>query len=255
MTLVSALVTKTHVTVAADRRLTKGHEIVDDLATKMVIVCNQGVVCYSGMAELNPGGPRLDEWIVAVLRKCAVRSLDEAASVLLREVGPAVRRSRYEPSSRKLMLMLAGWTRKPDLSEIPVVATISNVMAALDGRRQDVPSHDFEIRTQLYDPNRTALAWMGASFPRDRWEMMRSAIAQGTTLTHVENMLARSIRSVASRTHTVGTRVHICSLPRPQLINGRIIMLLGSANERAVTYRDLGVPFVAHQVAPHFVCA
>ena len=52
MTLALAFLTPEYVTLVADRRVTFGSDVLDDLATKVVVVCDRGAVAYSGLAKL-----------------------------------------------------------------------------------------------------------------------------------------------------------------------------------------------------------
>src|SRR5688572_1936082 len=88
MTLALACLTPEFVTLVADRRVSVGSRIDDDLATKVVVICDRGAVAYSGLARLPTCGlkvddwPRMDEWIVRVLSTHQVATLSEAAKVL-----------------------------------------------------------------------------------------------------------------------------------------------------------------------------
>jgi len=91
MTLALACLTPEFVTLVADRRVTLGSDVLDDVATKVVVVCDRGVIAYSGLARFPTRGrhlhhwPRMDEWIVSTLSKYKVVTTSEAAKVLRNE--------------------------------------------------------------------------------------------------------------------------------------------------------------------------
>jgi len=128
MTLLIACVTPKYVIAIADRRLSRGPKIVEDFATKAVMVCDRGAVLYSGIAELSRAGPRMDEWIVQVLAHNKVSTLSEAANVLRLEATKTFRSVSCTRFQRRHMFMITGWQVIAGSIQQPVIAVVSNAL-------------------------------------------------------------------------------------------------------------------------------
>ena len=116
MTLALACLTPEFVTLVADRRVTLGSDVLDDVATKVVVVCDRGGIAYSGLARFPMRGrrldhwPRMDEWIVSTLSKYKVATIAEAAKVLRTEATEAFRQLAGSLWQHQHVFMMAGWS-------------------------------------------------------------------------------------------------------------------------------------------------
>src|SRR5262245_58819615 len=127
MTLVVACLTPEFVSLVADRRVTDGKRVLDDLSTKVVVICDRSAVAFSGLARIPTARrgvedwPRTDEWIVRVLAEHQVTTISSAAKVLANEATAAFLHFRGRPSDGRLAFALAGWSVTKEHERTPTL--------------------------------------------------------------------------------------------------------------------------------------
>lgn len=176
MTQVIALAAPSYVILAADRRLTSvatGAVVADD-RTKVVSLCNQTAIGFTGPAELQ--GEPTHLWIARRLADGECRGL--RADSLWRaysQVGNALQRLFADLTPlRSLEILATGWSDFPsphggDQRELaPYIATISNVQADAAGARAVTRKFRFTITPMFGRRERHGEPWglaiVGADF-------------------------------------------------------------------------------------------
>jgi len=258
VTLALICLTPEFVTVVADRRLTDGAAVVDDSATKVVVICDRGAVAYSGLARL-PNGPRMDEWIVQSLATHKVATLSHAARVLKDEATLAFRNLPYTRAQSRHAFIVAGWTVTAASNRFPAVAVVSN---ALDDNWDWLPVAETEFRQRVFvqqDSKKFSLTSIGASLPAERRDNLRRTLRRGFPKglgpAAVLRLSVRTIRAIAASDPTVGIDLLGVCIPPCSLTPGPRLMLAGGPNPGSVTFLDFKVPFeVGTWRGPHFVC-
>jgi hypothetical protein len=259
VTLGIACLTPLYVTVVIDRRLTHGSQMVEDFATKAVVVCDRGAIVYSGIAQLGPSGPRMDDWIVKVLSDHGIATLSDAAKLLTVEATKAFRRLPYTASQRRHAFLLAGWQVITGPVRQPVIAVVSN---ALDDEWNwlGTSQPEFTIRVHPHDDPKTfSITSIGADLPSVtlNWlrRSLRNGFARGIGPRSVVRLSTAAIRSVAATNPTVGCNLLGVYVPPCSLESGRRLVLAGILGGATPTYLDIRMPFdQGTQHGPHFVC-
>jgi hypothetical protein len=202
MTLLVACVTPLYVIAVADRRLSRGSEIIEDFATKAIVICDRGAVLYSGVAQLGATGPRMDDWIVQTLAQCKVASLSEAAKALRVHATRIFRRLSYTRFQRRHAFMIVGWNVIPGPRRQPTIAVVSN---ALDDEWNWLDTSQDEFRVQVFvqdDPAKFSVTSIGATVPEvtNSWlrRSLRNGFARGIGPQSVVRLSANAIRTVAA---------------------------------------------------------
>jgi hypothetical protein len=185
MTLALACLTPEFVTLVADRRVTLGSDVLDDVATKVVVVCDRGAIAYSGLARFPMRGrrldhwPRMDEWIVSTLSKYKVATISEAAKVLRTEATEAFKHLPGSPWQHRHAFMLVGWSVSSGNRRSPVICTVSK---ALDENWEWLSAAESEFRQRVFvqdDPKKFSLSSIGVSLPKHVLDHVRRVLRRG----------------------------------------------------------------------------
>lgn len=265
MTLALACLTPEFVTLVADRRVTFGYDVLDDLATKVVVVCDRGAVAYSGLARLPTRTliddcPRMDDWIVRILTAHPVTTLSEAARVLCSEATPLFRSFpvTVTPAQRRHAFMLAGWSLSSGGRRTPVLVTVSN---ALDERGEWLVTAEESFRQRVFanDPRKFSLHSIGAVVPQRTVDEVRRSLRRGFEKgigpRSVLRMLVRAIRSVAIIDSSVSMHLLGVCVPPCALESGPRTILAGGPQPGSITFVDYKIPQeFGSWMGPHFVC-
>ena len=267
MTLAIACLTPEFVTLVADRRLSNGSPILyDDLATKVVVVCNRGAIAYSGLSRCPvPGRPLyewetwepMDTWIVRTLAAHNVGSLSEAARVLRIEATKVFEKFLGSPSQRRHAFMLAGWSVGIDSTK-PVIVSVSN---ALDDQWEWRGEADDEFQQRTFvaqDPRKFHVSSIGAAIPArllaDLRRWLRRGFRRGIGPASVLRLSVRAIRGAADGDASIGKQLlGVCVPPCQQQPFSFVIG--GGPMPHAITFLDFKVPEdFGTMRGPHFVC-
>jgi hypothetical protein len=256
------------VTVVADRRITRGEKMLEDFATKLVVVCDRGVVGYSGLARLpGPDNGSLlsvptDEWIVSVLATHHVTNLSEAAKILQEEAASlfanAVELNKLTRRSRRIAFFVAGWSLNAD-GFVPVVSVVSNALDH-DWNWLAEAVESFDLRVIFgSNPRKFSLVSIGASVPTrivlDIKRTLRRGFRRGIGPSSVFRVSVRAMRSVASANTTVSKHLLAVCVPPPVPERQSHFALAGSPMASAIAFIDFKDPMeFGRFMGPHFVC-
>ena len=208
MTLVLTFTSRDLILQVSDMRLTcPDGSVHDDYAAKAVVFCGRALFAYTGLACI--GNTRTDGWIAGELSsatsvKLGIERLRESASKAL---------ERLAPSSRKLIIVGAGWVReRPDGPFVPLRSEISNVTS------WDQPSLPaFISRTRVAGDKWQVAAHGRPLLEQERRNLVRSlrrCIDATTGIEPLARIMADVVRGVAARDDLVGSELLISSLPR-----------------------------------------
>src|SRR4051812_12394418 len=133
MTLLVACMTRQHVVVATDRRLTDLNTggLIEDDASKLIVIENRLAIAYTGLANVRPPPRgRTDVWIVDRLTGHATASMSEITSMLATDATEAFRLiTHLGPRSKHHAFLVAGWeTRPPFRGPEATYALVSNAL-------------------------------------------------------------------------------------------------------------------------------
>lgn len=223
LTLIITCLTRTAVVVAADRRLTdlRAGAVMDDDASKLVVVNDRFAVAYTGLANLRPPPRgRTDLWLVDQLPSDPATSLSDLAAVISEQATDAMARiTHVGPRSKHHTFVVAGWDLQPPNADYEArVALISNALRA-DGTPEEWPRKEFSVvvESSLGDMPDAGLCVVPAG--RNAYEALNRL---GDTISsrritdprRIAEMAAETIREVASRDSAVGRGVITASITR-----------------------------------------
>src|SRR6266576_2706103 len=178
MTQIVGAITKKHVLLASDRKLTwisgpDAGKTKDDDTCKLVSLCNVGAFGYTGLAEIDGKTPTY-EWIVACLQEGNCRDSRRAAEILAREaekafVGVSI------PIEQSFLY--AGWVFSPDRQTlVPHFQLVTNVIDS-NQKRLKVPGKTFQVFTGFMKPYEDLVLFVvGQPLRPDRKKIMRKCI-------------------------------------------------------------------------------
>jgi hypothetical protein len=265
MTLALACITPEFVTLVADRRVTFGSEVLEDVATKVVVVCDRGAIAYSGIARFPVPGrrlddwPRMDEWIVSTLAKYKVAALSEAAKVLRAEATTAFKRLSASPEQLRLAFMIVGWSVSSDDRRTPTICLVSN---ALDDNWEWLPAAESEFQQRAFfqdNLKKFSLASIGVPVPKpvlnDVRRTLRKGFPRGIGPQSVFRLCVLAIRRVAAINSLVGEHLLGVCVPPCSLEPGPRLLVAGGPSPSTVTFMDFKVSQeFGSLMGPHFVC-
>jgi len=247
--------------MASDRRYSyvdhRHVKVKDDVeqACKLVFLCNNSVIGFSGFGELE--GPT-DEWIVKVLAKEKCRTPTHAAEILrlaapdpVRALFKGKRTRRWQYSHR---FVIAGWSGFDDRPGVlvPFVAEVHNNNGMSENFVLNVETKDGEpgfsvTGRELHAENREQLCS----------ELQATAVNGACHPYGIEQCLVRAIQ----RTHAVykdewvGPHVLTACVPKPSPTPSGLFITTEPANGRTLTTAHYRPDFdPAHQMGASLVC-
>jgi hypothetical protein len=265
MTLALACITPYYVTIVADRRSVYKSAIHDEFETKMVQICDRGVVTFSGLARIPVPGksvqkcPKMDEWIVSQLARRKASSLSEAAKILRTEATSLFRKMPISFVHKRHAFLLAGWGLMKNGLQQPVLCSVSN---ALDDDWKWLPSakREFEQRHFILDdPKKFAIESVGVPIPKnivnDYRRFLRRGFSKNITPKSVLRLSVATVRRVAEYERLVGKHLLGVCIPPFNLQADQHVILASEPVPNAVTFFDYEDPQdYGEWMGPHYVC-
>jgi hypothetical protein len=254
------VLTPDFVTLVIDRRVTAGGKPVDEVATKAVVVCDWGVVVYTGLARL-PDRSTMDEWIVKVLTEAKVTTLEHAAVVLTQKATSMFGGLPYAASDRRHAFMAAGWIVYM-FARRPVIFTISNALDS-DYRWLRSAQSEFSARRRVAkDARKFHVVTIGANVSRKKYMGLKRTLARGFPRISTNTVLrlsAEMIREIARTDRTVGADAVGVYIPPPNPGPGWKMLWAGGPLRAAgggITFVEFKTSSARDQTwrSPQYVC-
>lgn len=250
VTLVIACLTAEYVVLAADRRLSRNTgELVDDDASKMVLLGNQVAFAYTGLANLRPEPRgRTDLWLVDQLALPPDRLPEVFARLAANATQTFGRITHAGPQAKRHAFVGAGWEGNGVGRLKPFVGIISNAEEP-DGSWGKWPRPEFRLGRAFLEPGSPFGVYStGQPATAELAELEVTLGACGLTKpARVASHVGGTIRQVAARNPAVGGGLSVAILPKSAV--GRVAGygLQGyrpTDQERAIRFPDAEGPAV-----------
>jgi hypothetical protein len=265
MTQIISLITKEHVFLASDRRLTyitgpNTGQVADDDTCKLVSLCNVCGIAYTGLAEINR--TKTYEWIAKVLAEGKCREAAEASRLLASKATDAFK--KYPVSRRRHAFLIVGWAYFENIEGLRShFCLISNY---LDESGQPLPNarNEFDLRVRALKEDEKFL-WreVGVQIAGDRRRRVertiRKLVSRNTGPKSVLRVLVDEVIYTAKINSTVGKKVLGLCIPRAavlsQMSGGHTALLAKLPNDRVATFTYFDPSYSElQQYGPAFVC-
>lgn len=207
--------------MVADRRLTRAVangqvEVVDDDAAKMVLLGQQVVVGYTGLANLRPP-PRgqTDWWLVEALSPPGVTLSDTFEQLRARANEAFGKMSHVGPRAKRHAFVAAGWAPAKD-GPRPFFLSISNALSRY-GRWLERSKPEFVTRVDWLSRGAVfRFDETGQPAPHAVKQRVLKELSspESRSASHVASILARAVRETAEVNETVGKGLLVTVLPR-----------------------------------------
>lgn len=262
MTLIIAAVTSRGVLMASDRRITSiaRGDVLEDDRCKMVDICGQAAVGYTGLAELD--GLPTHEWVCHKLVDANARRPSEALEVLRAESENAFARLPAATPMYPHTYLMVGFEDFVSGGVGAFTGIVTN-MCDSSGQALAAPVARFSSFVRRRQTHQCVyLCAIGAGFPdalrKQLWRSLQSAVKRQVSDEALVALLARSIVDVSHRpVRGVGERVLTVAMPRAvsAVGGGKRFMVAGPGQSQAASFGYL-VPGEARvrQYGPAFAC-
>ena len=152
MTLILSCATRDFVLQVSDRKTTRPLpdgtvETKDNDANKVVVVCNNAVVGYTGLAELD--GEDTDVWLARTLAEAKARWAVDACHAIAPKATAALASVSYPATLKRQAFVAVGWqVNAAGYASSPVISYASNALDS-HGKWSQAAANEFTTRAHV----------------------------------------------------------------------------------------------------------
>lgn len=261
MTLILSCLTSEYAIQVSDRRLVRSDgRILDDHSNKAILVNGHIIFGYTGLAYMDSGKTKNDEWFLNVLNEAHKvhpnASLTITAEYVAKCATDIVCQIKASAVLKRLAFVGIGWGRLTGKDELcPIYVAISN-MHDNNGKLLSQAQPDFSVLVFTPPDNMPVmLVSDGQLLSKEiRKKVLRSlkkCVENGVGPKTMARILVATVRNVASTNQMVGRNLLVNSIPKAAVHPG-ISNLIGSyprPNNITFTYVPENTP-IQVQYAP-----
>lgn len=234
MTLILSCLTDRYAIQVSDRRLTlQDGSVYDDDSNKAILLNGHIAFGYTGLAFLDNGNTRTDDWFLDALidahKANPDASLSDRAKRIARSATQALANVDTTPESKRLAFIGVGWgmcAAREGYS--PIYLTISNCHDS-KGRWISQAQPEFSVRAVTPSVKLPVMLIsdgqkLGTKLEKRVLRLLNTCVKKGLSPRTISRILIATVRNVASSNNFVGKNLIICSIPKESFHPGTFVL-------------------------------
>jgi hypothetical protein len=245
MTLILSCLTNEYAIQVSDRRLTNPDgTLFDDNSNKAIFVNGNIIFGYTGLAFLDKGKTRTDEWLLNAFnnayKTCPRASLTTTLEFIAKSATETVKRINTTPMLKRLALVGVGWGKLHGQDLKPIYVIVSNSHNP-EGRWLSQALPKFSVLA-FTPPSNLPVMLVSDGQPlkselRKRVSrLLKRCVKKGLSPKSMTRVLVATVRNVASSNARVGRNLLVSSIPKNSVHIGSTKLIGQSPTSNHLTF-------------------
>jgi len=235
LTLILSCLTSNYAIQVSDRRLSlQDGSLYDDDSNKAIFVNGNIVFGYTGLAFLNNGKTRIDEWFLNVLNEAYKIypnvALTTTAEFIAKRATEAVNRVSTTLELKRLALVGVGWGKHPRQEGLkPIYVIISNSHNS-NGRWLSQAQPEFSVLVFTPPDDLPVMLvsdgqMLGSALRKRVLRLLNKCVEKELSPKTIARILVATARNVASSNALVGRNLLVSSIPKESVHPGSLNLI------------------------------